>query len=260
MTHPTLPVSKPFLRYLPVAIIIFAVVAAYSNSFNGQFVMDDGNNIYQNSSINNFWDSFTPPETVNIFRRQAVNVTLAVNYAISRHEVWSYHLFNLCFHLLAALALFGIVKQIFLLQGEKYRKHSPLLAAFTASIWATHPIQTQSVTYIIQRCESLSGLCVLLILLLSIHSMKASSPWPWRIGAMAAFLIGIFVKESIFIAPILVLFFDSTLVSGKLTQAIKKHRALYAIFAVCLIIQALNIASYVGSDSTSQIFSPSPMP
>lgn len=92
--------------------------------------MDDGNNIYQNSSINNFWDSFTPPETVNIFRRQAVNVTLAVNYAISRHEVWSYHLFNLCFHLLAALALFGIVKQIFFYKGKntantaRYWQHS----------------------------------------------------------------------------------------------------------------------------------------
>ena len=78
----------------------------------------------------------------------------------------SYHAGNLLIHLLAALTLFGIVRRTLLLPAlrDRFGGASTGLAAAAALIWALHPLQTESVTYIVQRAESLMGLCYLLTL------------------------------------------------------------------------------------------------
>ena len=78
----------------------------------------------------------------------------------------SYHAGNLLIHLLAALTLFGIVRRTLLLPrcATGSAGASTGLAAAVALIWALHPLQTESVTYIVQRVESLMGLCYLLTL------------------------------------------------------------------------------------------------
>lgn len=251
-------ISASILQWLPVALILTVSVIAFSNSFSGQFVLDDGNNIYLNPSIQSIGDSFSPPESVNIFRRQAVNFTLALNYAISGHQVWSYHAFNLLFHILAALTLYGVVRQAFQSKplAKRYGASAPWLASFTATLWAAHPLQTQSVTYIIQRCESLAGMCVLAIVYFSIKSMKSQKPWPWRTGAFTFFLLGIWVKESIFLGPLLTLFYDRTFISGNLRTGLRENKSLYMGFAVCLLIFGLNILAFLGSDATQLGHSP----
>jgi protein O-mannosyl-transferase len=91
-------------------------------------------------------------------------LTLALNYAVSGLDPWSYHVANLAIHASAALVLFGIVRRT--LQGprlrDRFRTQANGLAAAVAVCWAVHPLQTESVTYIIQRMESLMGLFLLL--------------------------------------------------------------------------------------------------
>src|SRR2546425_10026484 len=98
--------------------------------------------------------------------RPILELSIAVNYAMGGLDVWGYHAFNLGVHLLAGLALFGIVRRT--LQSDALRgrfgDRAPWLAMVVAAIWIVHPLQTESVTYVIQRAESLMGLFFLLTL------------------------------------------------------------------------------------------------
>lgn len=246
--------KERFLQWWPVVFISAVTAIAYYNSFNGQFLLDDWNNIYNNPSIKQFSDSFAPPDNVNIFRRQFVNVTLAFNYAISGFDVWSYHLLNLIIHIVGAVFLFGIAKEA--LRSDAVRaRHATVIAAGIASLWAVHPLQTQAVTYVIQRCESLLGMCVLMSLYFAIRSMKSDKPLPWQIGSIAVFLVGVWVKEAIFTIPVLVLLYDFV-INGKSAKAsVKRNRLLYLGYALCLVALAYNLIQFVAVKSGPRNYS-----
>ena len=92
--------------------------------------------------------------------RPMVNLSLAANYRLSGLEVWSYHALNLAVHLIAAVALMGVVRRTLLSgrAGRWARDAATPLAFASALLWAVHPLQTGSVTYVIQRSESMMGL------------------------------------------------------------------------------------------------------
>jgi tetratricopeptide (TPR) repeat protein len=101
------------------------------------------------------------PLEPDIFRR-----SLALNWRLGGLDPWGYHLFNLAVHIGAAIALFAIVRRTLLaepLRGLLGRDSWPL-ALTVALLWLVHPLQTESVTYIVQRREAMMGLCFLLTL------------------------------------------------------------------------------------------------
>ena len=99
---------------LAAGIVVAAGVAVYLNSFAGVFLYDDTVTILKNPSIRSLWPPWnamwSPPDTTSA-GRPILNLTLALSYAIGGLEVFSYHLFNLVVHLLAGLALFGVVRR-----------------------------------------------------------------------------------------------------------------------------------------------------
>jgi hypothetical protein len=153
-TEKTTP--SPKTRWLPW-LLVAAGVLAYLNSLSGVFVFDDQRTILDNPQIRQLWPIGA---VMSHTRRPVVNLSLAVNYAISGLETWSYHAFNLIVHLLAGLVLFGVVRRTLLSKplGQTYARSAPWLALAVAMIWTVHPLQTQSVTYVIQRAESMMGL------------------------------------------------------------------------------------------------------
>jgi len=158
---------KPARAY-PLLILV-AILVAYANSFSGTFVFDDWAWTAGNPHIRHLWplwNTLQPPQRVTGTGRPVVCLTLALNYAVSGLDPWSYHVANLAIHASAALVLFGIVRRA--LQGPRLRDRFGTqangLAAAVAVCWAVHPLQTESVTYIIQRTESLMGLFLLLTL------------------------------------------------------------------------------------------------
>jgi hypothetical protein len=90
-------------------------------------------------------------------------------------SVRGYHAVNLLIHICAGLALLGIVRRTLLLPGlrHRYGEAALPLAAFAALLWTLHPLQTESVTYISQRAESLMGLFYLLTLYGFIRSVRS---------------------------------------------------------------------------------------
>ena len=63
------------------------------------------------------------------------------------------------------------------------------IAFCAALLWMLHPLQTQAVTYIVQRMESLMGLFYLLTLYCFIRSIVSRLPLIWQVAA-GAFLEG----------------------------------------------------------------------
>jgi tetratricopeptide (TPR) repeat protein len=165
------PAQRPWwATALAATLIVLSAAAAYQNSFVGTYAYDDQGAIVENPTIRQLWPIWpvlSPPHTgETVSGRPLLNLTLAINYAISGLNVWSYHAANLAIHVAAALLLLGILRRTFLRPPlrDRFGHAAAPLALAGALLWAVHPLQTESVTYIAQRAESLAGFFYLLTL------------------------------------------------------------------------------------------------
>lgn len=101
-------------KFGPPLAIIVAGVAVYAGSFRVPFFCDDYDAIVNNANIRALWPiatAMTPPQQSTLSSRPVASLSLAVNYAVSGLDVWSYHAFNLLLHLLNGLLLFAIARK-----------------------------------------------------------------------------------------------------------------------------------------------------
>ena len=256
---------------LPVALAALALAAAgtwaYSTSFGGVFVCDDGPAIVDNPNIKALLPlgrAMTAPSEATVSGRPIPSLTLALNYTLAPPEardvlappaaglgpdsaalfhrnLWGYHFMNLVIHLAAGLTLFGVMRRTFAARmeaGDRGRTQgkgaaqpgsesgvqgifgglrASLASAATplafsiALIWIVHPLQTQSVTYIVQRVESLMGLFYLLTLYCAIRAARPGlrRTW-WAVGSIAACALGMGSKEVMVTAPLMVVLWYTT--------------------------------------------------
>ena len=184
------------------------------------------------------WNVLQAPPGGGGTRRPLVCLTLALNYALGGLEPWSYHVFNLAIHACAALVLFGIVRRT--LQGPRLRERfgAPAngLAAAIAILWAVHPMQTESVTYVIQRMESLMGLFLLLTLYCVIRGHDSPRRLWWFAGAVACCALGMATKEGMVTAPIIVLLYDRVFLADSWADLSHKRSRLYIGLAATWLI------------------------
>jgi hypothetical protein len=219
-------------------------LAAYSNSFGGPFVYDDIPAILENTTIRNLWDAFLPPPGTTTSGRPLVNLSLALNWAAGGAAVAGYHLLNLLIHLAAGLALFGVVRRTLAKLGQT---SSVLPAAAAALLWTVHPLQTESVTYVVQRAESLMGLCYLLTIYCFIRSVDGPSGRSWCWLAWAACLGGMASKEVMVSAPLMVWLYDRTFVAGSFRAAWLARKRFYAALASTWLLLGICVASTGGN-------------
>jgi Flp pilus assembly protein TadD len=230
-------------------VIVAAVLLAYGNSFSGPFIFDDLAWIPQNPHIRHLWplwDTLQAPHGTTTTGRPLVCLTLALNYAVGGLEVWGYHAVNLAIHVFAALVLFGIVRRT--LEGPRLRgrfgTHASGLAAAVAVCWAVHPLQTESVTYIIQRMESLMGLLLLLTLYCVIRGNDSPRHLWWYAAAIVCCALGMGSKEDMVVAPIIALLYDRTFLARSWLELGRERSGLYAgLAATWLILIALVVMS-----------------
>ena len=205
-------------------LIVLAGLAAYGNSFGGAFIYDDRVSIVENSTIRHcwpIWKAFAPSPTSLLGGRPVLHCTLAVNYALGGLSPWGYHLVNLTIHLLAGLLLFGIVRRTLLRPAlaSRFGSSSVPLALAVALCWVVHPLQTEAVTYVSQRCESLMGLFYLLTLYCFIRGIESQQQKLWLGLAVVACLFGMASKEVMVTAPVLIFLYDRTFVAGSFQRA-----------------------------------------
>src|SRR4029079_6982756 len=112
-----------------------------------------------------------------------------------------------------------------------------------------HPLQSEVVDYVTQRTESLMALAFLTTLYAVIRATQAAAPSRWYVLAIVACFFGMLCKESMAVAPLLVLLYDAVFCAGGIVAALKQRRVLYAGLASSYLVLALIAISGARSHS-----------
>ncbi len=221
-------------------LIAIATVIAYANSLRVPFVYDDSTAIVFNPHVRALWPLqyvLSAPDFTSLTGRPLVAFSLALNYAVSELNPWSYHVVNLALHVGSALLVFGILRRLL---HERFAELAALLASGIALLWAVHPLNTQAVTYVTQRCESMMGFFFFLTLYLALRGLYASRRRLLLTGSVLACTLGMSCKEVMVGAPILVLLIDRQFVAGSFGSALRKSKLFYAgLFASWIVLGLL---------------------
>ncbi|HEX2862318.1 MAG TPA: tetratricopeptide repeat protein [Lacunisphaera sp.] len=190
-----------------------------------------------------------PSEGAGIDSRPIVNLSLALNYAVSGLNPRGFRLTNVAGHLLAALALFGLVRRTLLLPSLVNRWGTAALpvALGTALLWTVHPLQTETVICVIQRTEGLASLCFVTMLYSFVRGCPSASHRGWLIIAWLACLLGMATKEIMVGAPLLAFLFDRTFVAGTFRESWRQRGGWHAAFAATWLVLIGLVLSSGGS-------------
>jgi protein O-mannosyl-transferase len=203
------------------ALLLTTGVLVYFNSFKGVFVFDDGTFIVDALELRTLWPPWDAMFGGVHYTRPIAGLTFAVNYAISGLNIWSYHLFNLIIHLIATLALFAVL--VITLNRGHYRHMSAYLALVISMLWLVHPLQTESVTYIIQRYESLMGMFFLLSLLSYVLSiLSPNHKLLWQAAAILSCYLAVGCKQVAALIPIVIFLYDRTFVTQSFRRTLTR--------------------------------------
>lgn len=195
------------------ALIIFlAGVFAYSNSFDCSFHFDDAKLF--GSSFVQAGDTFA--DWMRLFPNRPVGVvTFYLNYYFHGLDVWGYHLVNLVIHLINAFLVWWLVWLTLstpAMRETEISRHKTVAAFLAGLLFVTHPLATQSVTYIIQRFASLATLFYLLSLALfvlgKLRQGNRKVSWLLFGGAVLSALLGMRTKEMVFTLPFTIILYD----------------------------------------------------
>ncbi|MGD9971449.1 MAG: tetratricopeptide repeat protein [Desulfatirhabdiaceae bacterium] len=159
---PSAPVTRSRLDvgWVGPLILVTLVAITYGHTLDVPFYLDDFSSIVENPVIYQ-WDG-SPGQ---IWRYSAMRIiaylSLALNYQMHAFQVTGYHVVNILIHILAGMAVLGLLKGLVRtpvtsrMFSASEKTWIPLAAAI---LFVLHPLQTQAVTYIVQRMASLAAL------------------------------------------------------------------------------------------------------
>ncbi len=243
----------PFAATWPAHLLLILVlgIAVYANTFKVPFIFDDLSSIIESPIIKD-WQRFLSGEGYRYNPRRFVShLTLALNYRLGGLDVTGYHLFNLGVHLGCSLLVYALVRltaRTPQLRSTPLAALAPWIALFAALLFVAHPLQTQAVTYIVQRMASLATLFYLLTLVLYAWGrLKSEEPTnppsavPWLLpallyaGALFSAVLAMRSKEIAFTLPLVVALYEFSFFPGGLKR---KILFLLPLLATLMIIPA----------------------
>ena len=252
---------KNLFAVLSLGIIILLV---YSNTFDASWHFDDEYNILKNNALH--LKEFNWQNIKNTFYanwdgrgslyRPAACFSLALNYYISGTDVLSYHIINLLIHSLSSIFLYLFIYHTLNLPilREKYGPNAYFIALLSTVLWAINPVQTQAVTYIVQRMASMAGMFYIMSMYFYLKG-RTSSSTPSRAGhfsiCFACGALAIFSKENAAMLPLIIITYDLFLIKGITRKSLKKYlfllsAAIIIILSLAFVIKGLSIFSING--------------
>ncbi len=240
-----------------VGLLLIAALGllAYSDTFHVPFVFDDEQAITENRLINDIGNFLTNLDGYSYNpRRYIAYLTFSINYRFGGLDVTWYHAFNIVVHLLNAFLVFALVRLSFrtpLLKKSALFPYSIQIALLSALLFAVHPVQTQAVTYIVQRMTSLATLFSLASICLysrwRLDSESENSGWNRSLilyaFSLLSLVLAMMTKEIAFTIPLLITMYDSFFFDST------RWRYLVPVLLTLLIIPAglLNIGKPLGA-------------
>jgi len=209
------------LRALALCV---AVALCYANSLDVPFLMDD----------------YQPGMEFDYTTRPLVWASFELNESQSGAATWSYHVLNALVHLGCGFLLLAVLRPMLeralpdVAAGTRDN-----LAFVTTLAWLCHPLQTEAVTYLSQRAESMAAFFYLAVLYAFLRAVSAARPLGWQLLALLALVLGFVSKEIIATAPALVLLYDSLFVGSGVLAALRRRPWFYAALALTTLALAV---------------------
>jgi tetratricopeptide (TPR) repeat protein len=244
MNHgPHNPVPNPAHRYERLLILFAAlvVVLIYTNTLTGPFIFDDIINIRENpyiriASLNysDFKDVVTKGVNHN---RPVANISFAINYYLNRYNQVGYHLINILIHITCGLLLYTLAKITLNIPGlGSPLKDDTWIPLLTALLWMVHPLQTQSVSYIVQRMNSMAAMFYVLSVVLFVKFRMATGlkkKWILFAGFILSGLLALGTKEIAATLPFFILLYEWFFFQKLSIKWLKRHA--FTLIAIIIV-------------------------
>lgn len=235
-----------------LSTIVVLGVLIYSNTLTAAFQFDDKINIVDNLFIRNIGNLWPPSGS-----RWFGLLTFSLNYMVGGLSPVGYHVVNICIHVLTALSVYLFVLLTFRTPYFSVNTSNVIssrwFAFACALIFVAHPIQTQAVTYIVQRFASLATLLFMLsldfyiaarLIVVSLasgklrYSLKAIFLF---VAAALAALASFKTKEIAFTLPVIIVLYEVSFLRGFswLLAILKKWWITATSLAVLLLVASI---------------------
>lgn len=240
---------------IPVALVA-TTVASYYASLSYGFQFDDIANIKKMFDIRH--DTFA-----KLFFARPRWISQWLNtlyYSKVQFNPMLYRVGNVMIHSVGGLLVFYLVYTLLAgLRKQSFFKDNCLaIAATTAGLFLLHPVQTQTVSYVIQgQLEGMAGVITVAIVLCFVYWVRATTPFArWSLGALLAFIcaLSIGAKEITIVAPFLVLLTDWFFIAqGDFAQMRKRWLDHALVFASILLTYVYFKGTFMFKAATLQL-------
>lgn len=148
--------------FLLIVVLPLLAYSAYSNTFCSPLVLDDTHSFVDEPKV--YIPSYNKDSLIRLsetkfgIKRYLPMLSFSVDHWRGRGHLSTYHVTNLLIHLLVFLALIFMLKMIFRTPRAVWGEISGFenyLIFFAAALWLLSPLQTNAVTYVVQRMTSL---------------------------------------------------------------------------------------------------------
>ena len=245
--------------WVQALLIVLFVAAAYSNITRAEWAFDDEYAILENTRVHHLND-FQDVKRIFGYHpgRFLGYLSLAVNYRLNGENPFWYRVVNVAIHAWAALAVLAILRMCLGSRGlrlglSEYDRNT--LAMLGALVFACHPVQTESVTYVVQRMEALAGAwlftCVALYMKARLDGLREPAAPRWRrvllyLISWLCMLAGTMTKQTAAVAPALLALMDFVVIerSAKRWRPRLARLMLYALPLLFALFVTLAIRHY----------------
>ncbi len=217
------PMDKKIHLWLPPTILSILTALFYAPSLHYAFEFDDVPNILKNYSVR-----FFPPFTFRtlIENRWMCNWLNKLNYWQGYFDPFYFRLTNLIIHIATGVLVYFLLLSLlsYAPAGTLWHRRRQSIATLTSALFLLHPVQTQTVSYIIQgRSEGVAGLFIVATVLCFVWACSARRRILPIIVLCALCVLTCGAKEIAIVTPLLVLLTDWFVISGQSFAGLKRR-------------------------------------
>ena len=238
------------LFLLSLALIVILI---YANTIDSPFIFDSRNNIESNPHIR--ISKLTLNELAGAAlksptkQRPLSNISFALNYYLHGYNVVGFHVVNILIHISTGFLLYFFVKSTFRTPALRSRYDNyRWIAFFTAAVWMVHPLQTQSVSYIVQRMNSLCAMFYVLSILFYARfrlSGQQKNKWWLFSGCILAGVLALASKQIAATLPFFIIAYEWYFFQDLALKWLKNHLPL---LIGCLLLVAVIVLALLGGN------------